>query len=164
MLPAHLGIKGHTLLRLVSLYFWMFYPPGVWQVPGVRLAEGGGREQLHSKALGCLSSCTSQRHLVLFPFLCQVCLRDKWGEVQHGGLGCSAFLCCWKAVCICYWTGPWACSLWKNRNFLPVSWNFCKCSTVILKNHALEVFVIVPHVLWSGSSLISSSSSPCWTG
>lgn len=58
MLPAHLGIKGHTLLRLVSLYFWMVYPLGVWKLPGVRLVEGGGRGQLHSKALGSLLHIT----------------------------------------------------------------------------------------------------------
>lgn len=94
MLPAYLGIKGHTLLRLVSLYFGMLYPPGVWMLPGVRLVEGADRGQLHSKALGSLSSCTSQRHLVLLPFICQVCLWDKWGEVQDGGV--FSLILCWN--------------------------------------------------------------------
>lgn len=159
MLPAHLGIKGHTLLRLVSLYFRIFYPRGVWKLPGVRLAEGDVRGQLHSKALGAPCPLAHHRDIWCCSLSFVKCVCEINGVRLRMG-GCSAFpsaemscfpLCCWKALCIRYWTGPRACSPGNNRNCLPVSWNFSKCSTAILKIHALEVLVIVSQAVCSGS-------------
>lgn len=170
MLPAHLGIKGHTLLRLFSLYFWMFYPPEVWKLPGVRWAEGVAGD---SYAAEHLAPCAlaHQRHLVLLPFICQVCLRDKWGEVQDGGV--FSVPLCWNVLLSSLLLESCLYTL-LNRSLSLVSreeWEFFTCALELLqvlhcdpKNSGSCGFChCFLSCMFSQHSLISSSSSPSCT-